>query len=286
MTTSAPLLVLGATGTVGSRLVEHLAQRGETVRAATRDPDRYDAAASPVEPVRFDYTAPDTYAPALRGARAVFMMAPSDTAVYERLVPFLDTASEAGAEHVVFMTAMGVDQAPPDVPLRQAELHLQDSRPAHTILRPNWFMQNFLTYWRGMIEHDGILHLPAADAATSFIDARDIADAAATVLTEPGHDGQGYTLTGPEALTYHEAASILADVWHRPLRYEPVSDDEAHRLFTDAGLDADYAGMLVGLFQNVKAGHAAPVTPDVEQVTGHGPRSLRQFAEDYAQAAP
>ena len=282
---SSPYLVIGAAGTVGGRIVQQLAAHGEAVRAATRAPERYEAADS-VAPVRFDYIAPETYAPALEGARAVFMMAPADTQAYGQLVPFLDAAADADVEHVVLMTAMGVDQAPPEVPLRRAEMHLQESPLTHTILRPNWFMQNVLTYWRGMIERNGVLRLPADGAATSFIDARDIADVAVAALTEAGHDSQGYTLTGPEVFTYHEAAAILADVWGVPIRYEPVSDEEALRVFTGAGLDEDYAGMLIGLFQNVKAGHAAPVTPTVEQVTGHAPRALRTFAEDHAEVAP
>lgn len=78
-------------------------------------------------------------------------------------------------------------------------------------------MQNFLTYWRGMIEHDGTTRLSADDAATSFIDARDIAAVAAVALTDDGHDGRGYTLTGPGALTHHDAAALLSNVWNRPI---------------------------------------------------------------------
>ena len=278
----APTFVVGATGTVGRRLTRQLADEGRPVRAATRHPDRYDGPAA-AEPVRFDMTDPSTHASALEGAESVFLMAPSDTDAYGQLVPFIDAAAAAaGVERVALMTAMGVDQAPDEMPLRAAELHLRKSDLAGTILRPNWFDQNFLTYWRGMIENDGVLRLPAGEAETSFIDAGDIAGVAAAALTDTGgaHDGEGYTLTGPEALTYHEAADVLSEAWDRNIRYEPTSDEEALRLLTEVGLDEDYAEMLIGLFQNVRAGYAAPVTPTVEQVTGTAPRSLEAFAHE------
>ena len=262
----APTFVVGATGTVGRRLTRQLADEGRPVRAATRHPDRYDGPAA-AEPVRFDMTDPSTHASALEGAESVFLMAPSDTDAYGQLVPFIDAAADTGVERVALMTAMGVDQAPDEMPLRAAELHLRKSDLAGTILRPNWFDQNFLTYWRGMIENDGVLRLPAGEAETSFIDAGDIAGVAAAALTDTGgaHDGEGYTLTGPEALTYHEAADVLSEAWDRNIRYEPTSDEEALRLLTEVGLDEDYAEMLIGLFQNVRA---VPVTCSTVGVTG------------------
>jgi uncharacterized protein YbjT (DUF2867 family) len=104
------------------------------------------------------------------------------------------------------------------------------------------------------------------------------------LLVEDGHTRPPYTLTGPEALTYQEAAEILSDAWGHPVRSEPVSDEEAHQTLKAAGLDADYADTLIGPSQNVRAGHAAPVTEAVETVTGRPPRSLRRFAEASAKA--
>lgn len=282
--TPPSILVIGATGTVGHSVVQQLAAENQPVRAGTRRPEAYEAPSAHVHAAQFEYTDASTYAPALDGVARVFMLAPPDMQVYGHLVPFLDAVAEASVEQVVLMTAMGVEHAPPEVPLRQAELHLQDLDVAATIVRPGWFMQNFLTYWRGMIESDGTMRLPAGEAATSFVDTRDIASVSVAALTEAGHAGHAYTVTGPEALSYHEAADVLSEVWNRDIRYEPVSDETALDLFTSAGLDADYAEMLVGLFQGVRAGQAAAVSPDVEQVTGQPPRSLRQFASDTADA--
>ena len=277
-------LVIGATGTVGHFVVKQLTAQGQPVRAATRQPGAYGAPSAHVHAAQFEYTDASTYAPALDGVARVFMLAPPDMQAYGHLVPFLDAVAEAGVEQVVLMTAMGVEHAPPEVPLRQAELHLQELNMAATIVRPGWFMQNFLSYWRSMIESSGTMRLPAGNAATSFVDARDIAAVSVAALTEAGHAGAAYTITGPEALTYHEAADVLSEAWSRDIRYEPVSDETALDLFTSAGLDADYAEMLVGLFQGVRAGQAAAVSPDVEEVTGQPPRSLHQFAADTAGA--
>jgi len=277
-TTANAVLVVGATGTVGRRLVRRLVNRGSSVRAATRSPASYDGPAR-AEGVRFDYLEPETWTKALRGARRAFVLVPPDMAAYDQLVPFLDTAVDAELDHIVLMTAMGVDEAPDDMPLRRAERDLLEGPASTTILRPNWFMQNFTTVWRDMIEADGVMRLPAGDAATSFVDAEDIAAVAERALIEDGHAGAAYTLTGPEALTYNEAASILTDGWSREVRYEPIGDEEAHALLTGAGLDTNYAEMLIGLFQDVRAGHAEPVTTGVQTVTGRPPRSLDAFAE-------
>lgn len=278
-----PIFVGAATGTVGRRLVPRLTEHGETVRAATRSPEAYDGP-DEADPVLFDYLEPKTWPDALGSADRAFLTPLPDTAAYGQLNSFLDALATTGIEHVVFMTAMGMDQAPDEMPLRSAELALIDSSLDATILRPNWFAQNFTTYWRGMIEADGVMRLPAGDGATSFVDAEDIAAVAETTLIEDGHADEAYTLTGPEALTYHEAAEILSEAWNREVQYEPVGDEEAHRVLTANGFDANYAEMLIGLLQDVRAGHAAPVTEAVENVTGHPPRSLKAYAEATAEA--
>jgi uncharacterized protein YbjT (DUF2867 family) len=280
--TQSSIFVVGATGTVGRRLVRRLTDRGTPVRAATRTPSTFEGPEG-ADAVRFDYLDPETWSAALGNADRAFVLAPSDTEAYNQLVPFLDAAADADVEHVVLMTAMGVDQAPDEMPLRRAELTLMNQALGGTILRPNWFMQNFTTFWRGMIEANGVMRLPADDAATSFIDADDIAAVAEAALVESGHADEAYTLTGSEAFTYYETASILSEAWGRTVQYEPVDDEEAHRILTAAGLDDDYAEMLIGLFQNVRAGHAAPVTQAVRTVTGHAPRSLEDFAEATAE---
>jgi len=274
---SKTILVVGATGTVGSSVVETLAKGGHRVRAATRDP----AKAKGAEGVRFDYGDPSTFRPALEGAEGIFLLSPVGHANSHGLVaPFLAEATRSGAP-IVTMTAAGVEYDDA-VPLRKIELDVERSGAPHVFLRPSWFNQNFDTFWYPTIQSDGVIALPAADAKTAFIDARDIGEAAAAVLTNPAHYGKAYTLTGPEALTYAEAAAILSDVAGRTIRYEPIDDTRFAAALGAAGLPPDYAGLLVALFGFVRQGAASQVDPSLATILGRAPRTLKDYARDYA----
>ncbi|HRV96460.1 MAG TPA: NAD(P)H-binding protein, partial [Anaerolineae bacterium] len=179
---SHKILVLGATGNVGSALVKFLVEKGEQVKAATRHPADYPPTGN-VEPVALDFERPDTYASALVGVDRVFAITKTaDIHADKTLNPLIDQAKAAGVAHIILMTAMGVDQAPEDVPIRRVELHLINSGVDYTILRPNWFMQNFSPgFLLPMIQQGGTFYLAADDTKTSLIDARDIAAVAAAV---------------------------------------------------------------------------------------------------------
>ncbi|MDX1530712.1 MAG: SDR family oxidoreductase [Rhodothermales bacterium] len=275
-------LVVGATGNVGSRLVPHLARRGHTVRAATRDPDAYDGADA--EPVRFDYDDRATWPAALDGADHLFLIPKNaDPEPEQTLIPFLDAAEEAGVERVVLMTAVGVENT--ERGLRTVEEHLDGLSVDATILRPNWFMQNFYPGWLyPMIQHGGTITLPAGEARTAFVDAEDIAEMAAAVLTEDGHAGAAYTVSGPEALTYGEAAAVLSDASGRTITYQSVPDSAMREALADQGWYDEQAELMADLFAAVRQNYAAETGGDVEHVLGRPPRSLRRYAEAHADA--
>lgn len=276
---SQSVLVLGGTGTVGSSLLTDLAGRGVQAAAATRDPSKLRRVAG-VRAVRFDYTDASTFPSALEGVERVFVMLPSGHTVADRLLgPFLETAL-VRVKRVVTMTAAGVDMDE-GIPLRKVERIVERSGVDWTHIRPSWFMQNFHTFWMGSIRTMGSIALPAADARTAFIDARDIAACAAAALVEEGHAGKAYTLTGPEALTYGEAAAILMRETGRRIAYQPVDDETFRGALLMAGLPADYAGFLVTLFGSVRAGFAARVTPDVQRILGRPGRTLTDYARDH-----
>jgi len=275
---SKTILVVGATGTVGTSVAETLAKRGHRVRAATRDPSKVKGA----EGVRFDFGDASTFHPALEGAEAVFLLSPVGHANSHGLVaPFLGEATRSGAR-IVTMTAAGVEYDD-SIPLRKIELDVERSGAPHVFLRPSWFNQNFETYWYSTIQSDGVIALPAADSKTTFIDARDIGEAAAVALTSPAHLGKAYTLTGPEALTYAEAAAILSEVAGRTIRYESIDDARFGKALAAAGLPPDYAGLLTALFGFVRQGAASQVDPSLAAILGRAPRSLKDYARDHAQ---
>ena len=276
------ILVIGSTSNAGRALVETLSGTGEGVRAATRKPDAMETR-SGGEPVRFAYQEPDTFEGALQGVDRAFVIAPPVPEPHSEMIPFLERAADDGRRKIVLMTAMGTEHDP-DGSLRKVETALESSGAPYVILRPNWFMDNFHASWVTPIREAGVIPLPAADSRTSLIDARDIADCAAAALRTDRFDGQAFTLTGPEALTYAEAAAMLAKAAGREIRYVPVDDESFIRSMVAAGAPEDLSKYLAVLFSFVREGATAAVTGAVEEISGHAPRTLEQYAEDRAAA--
>ncbi len=270
----ARILVTGATGTVGRKLVDNLLGRGERVVAASRR-----ATAIPgAEARRFDPTGGEPLSRLFQDVDRAYLMVPSGIVeVLDHLMPLIDAAKAAGVK-VVLQSVFGVD-ASDEIPYRKAEIALEQSGLPHVILRPNWFADNFQTYWRDDIRA-GTLAVPAADGASSFIDTRDIAASAAAALTSDRFDGRAFNLTGPRAVTYAEAAAILSEVGGRPVRYTPLSDEEFIARLTGAGVPPEYAEFLAAIFHPVREGWTGVVTPDVNTLTGHDPIPLETYAKD------
>ena len=175
---------------------------------------------------------------------------------------------------------MGVD-ADDNIPFRRLELVLERSGTPFVILRPNWFADNFVTYW-GASVRKGEIRLPAGEGKTSFVDARDIAAAAAGALTSNAHDGKAFVLTGPEALSYAEAAELLSQALGRRIVYRAVDDKTFVAEAIANGFSHDYAELLVNIFHPVSQGWTAVVTDAVETLSGKPPRSLKTSIADLA----
>ena len=274
------ILVLGATGQVGAGVVQALAAHpGVQVVAGARDPARL-ALPEGAQAVRFDYGDLSTFEEALSGVERLFLMAPPGVVQAKALLgPFLERAFTS-VKRVVMMTASGVE-FDDQIPLRQVELMIEASGVDYAHLRPGWFMQNFHNFWKPAIDATGHIMVPAQEALTAFIDARDIARAAAAALVKEDHVNRGYTLTGPEALTYAQAAQILSEQTGRSIGYTSAPEDAFFESLKGAGLPEDYAGMMLALFAAVRAGFAAQVSPDVEALTGQAPGTLAQYAADH-----
>ncbi len=270
---TAQILVLGATGTVGKPLVEALLARGESVKAASRSGQAVTGAAG----VALDFTRPETFAAALEGVDRVYVSSPAGVVDAASLLrPFVAAAIERKCK-IVIHTAIGVD-VDDNIPLRQLELQIERSGLPYVILRPNWFMDNFTTYWLAAIKTDATITLPAGDARTSFIAAEDIARAAAAALTSDRFDGRALVLTGDESLSYDEAASILTAASGQDIRYQAGDDAGLIAYLTKQGLSADYAHVLVTLFGVVAQGWVAAPTPDFRELTGRAAIRLADYA--------
>ncbi|MBX9841278.1 MAG: SDR family oxidoreductase [Xanthobacteraceae bacterium] len=268
------VLVIGATGTVGRPLVKELLNKGHPVKAGSRTGRSVEGA----EGVALEFGTPASFESAFDGVDRVYVLLPSGYAnSKELLLPVIQTAASRKVK-VVLQSVFGVD-ADDSIPYRQVEIALEKSATPYVILRPNWFANNFHTFWKAGIDH-GQIALPAGEGKSSFIDARDIAEGAAAALTNDSFNGKAFNLTGPEALSYADAARILSEAIGKPVTYNAINDETFIGILTDAGLSADYAAFLASIFHPVRQNWTAAVTGDVQTLTGRPPRSLKTYAAD------
>ncbi len=266
------ILVTGATGNVGGELVLALAARGEAVRAVARRPDTV-ALPAPVEVAAADLAAPASLGPALDGVRRVFLLGNLATP------DLLAVLRDAGVEHVVLLTSRCVVGGKQDNAITRMWLDAEDavrsSGLAWTILRPSGFHSNALR-WLTQLRDGDVVRAPWPDVPIASIDPADIAAVAAAALTEPGHEGTAPALSGPQPLTPGDQVATLAAVLGRPLRYEPLADDDAR-----AAMAGDTPAAFVdALFRFFTDGEYddAPVVDTVRAITGREPRTFDEWA--------
>ena len=274
----AKYLVIGASGTVGSQIVRELVAQGHSVRATTSRADAVGKSRD-VETVRVDLAKGEGADAALKGVDAAFFLAPPGYADQQKLLsPLVAAAQRAKVKKVVLMTAMGANAA--DTPFRRVEEELKASGLAWNIVRPNWFMQNFQTFWGQAINEQGKILLPAGKAKTSFIDARDIAAVAVRLLTTHDQDGLAFDLTGPQALDHDAVARILSEVAGRKIVYEDIEPGTLRQGLLAGGVPADYAEFLVAILGFLAQGYAERTTGEVERLLGRKPIAFEQYARD------
>jgi uncharacterized protein YbjT (DUF2867 family) len=273
-------LVIGATGKVGREVVAQLLAKGEHVLAATRNPA---AARLPdgVTAVQVSLDRQDDVRSALAGADRLFMLAPEDDIEPERTVArVVEESQRSGVGTIVLMTVMGAEHS--DNIYSGAERIVAESGLRHTFIRPNWFMQNFSAgLFAQSIREAGTIALPAADAKVSFVDTRDIAAVAVAALTERGHEGKGYTVTGERAMSHAEVADIISAVSGRPVTYTSISDDDLRAGFAAEGAPEPLIEHFVAFFPPMRNGFYEPVSRDVSVVLGRPPIGFEQHAREF-----
>ena len=281
------IVITGATGHIGSELVRLLADQGAPARALVHSPDK----AAPIQRLGLetalgDYEQPDTLDVAMKGCDQLFLLSPPTPRQPQQEQHVIDAARRAGVEHVL---KQSVPWAGPDAPLvfcrwhGQVEQHLAQSGLAYTLLRPSSFMQNFLMSAQ-QVADQGVLYGMFGEGRVAFIDARDIAAVAAELLTNPGHQGASYTLTGPEALSAAEVAERLSAITGRQVRSVDLGPDGYRQALAGAGMPGWLVDGVVESNTMLAAGHAATVTNEVARLTGRPPRTFAQFAADHQAA--
>jgi uncharacterized protein YbjT (DUF2867 family) len=194
-----------------------------------------------------------------------------------KLNPVVDRAKAAGVRHIVLNSALGVDQSD-EAPLRVVEKHLMASGLAYTILRPNFFMENFTTGFLAPMIAQGGIFLAAGDAGTSFISVEDIAAVAAAAF-EKELFGAEFNLTGPAALDHHQVAKIISESSERRIQYQALSEEAMLQGARDQGLPEGALQYMGILYNAVRSGWMAATSADVERVIGRPPVSFGNFAQ-------
>jgi len=280
MTQIGKVLVTGGTGKTGAPLAALLRAAGVPYRAGSRKaPEEADAGR---EHVRFDWEDESTYGPALEGIRSVYLVAPDRVGDPERLmVPFLRRALEAGVRRAVLLSSSAIPEGGPT--LGQVHRAVREMMPEWGVLQPSWFMQNFTAGMHGpSIKAGGEIVTATGAGRVAFVDAGDIAGVAFHALTDAGPHDRAHVITGPEALSYAEAAAVLSGAWHRPIRHVNVTGAQLKERLEGFGIPAGYAALLAGLDEGIKSGAEDRVTSTVLDVTGRPPKSLSDFARDDA----
>ena len=278
------ILITGASGNVGREVLKQIAQTGAQVRAAFQSVSKAAAAPSGVELVTVDFNQPETLRAALKGVDRVFLVGPPTAQLPALERKAVDVIRQSEVGQVVKLSAMGGREAIYPRQHAQSEDYILSSGVPYTFLRPNGFMQNMVNYNAPTINTQNAFYGSEGDGRVSHIDIRDVAAVAVKALTEDGHVGNAYTLTGPEALTNTEIAQILSDDLGREIRFIDLPPAELKKALLAAGVPERSAVALLDLQRLYREGKAATVTRDVEQILGRKPIRFAQFSRDYKHA--
>jgi len=281
------LLVTGATGNTGSTVLKQLEKRGAVVRAMVRssqDNVRLPNTSATVVVGNFDD--PRSLDAALEGVTRAYLVTPSSPDAESQQVRFAERAAAAGVRHLVKLSQLAADEASPVRFLRYhatVERRIRELGIGFTFLRPNLYFQGLLAF-QPMIAAERHFVAPIGDARVSAVDVRDIAAVAAIALTEPGHDGKIYTITGPAAVTHAEMASALSNAIGRPVAFIDVPSVAFAGALKAAGVPPWQVDGIVEDYAHYARGEAETVSPHVREVTGVDPRDVATFAADYSSA--
>lgn len=279
------ILITGATGNVGLATLRLLCQMnvaGNEVVAAVRDIER----AQKIDGIsncnfcHFEFDEPGTYAEALKGVTKIVLIRPNQVSdVSKYIFPFLAVAEKIGVKQIVFVSIAGAEKNRIFANHR-TENHIRKMNVAYTILRPTLYMQNLCTFHRLDIQNSDKINIPGGVGLVNYIDVRDVAEAIATVLMNPGHEQKAYDLTGPEAMDFYKIAEIFSKELGREIKYTRPSAIRFVRQKLVAKKQLLYVFTLSLLYNAVRTGKMNYTTDVFRTITGHDPHSLAEFIHD------
>jgi len=277
------ILITGASGNVGKEVLKQIAQTKARVRAAFQSAGKA-AAPAGVEIVTVDYNQPETLRAALKGVDRVFLVGPPTAELPALERKATDVVKQSDVRQLVKLSAMGGREAIFTRQHADSEDYIQSSGVPYTFLRPNGFMQNIVNYNAQTINGQNAFYGSEGDGRVSQIDVRDVAAVAVKTLTEDGHVGKAYSLTGPKAITNAEIAQMLSSEIGREIRFINLPPAKLKEALLAAGVPEWNADALIDLQRLYREGKAATVTGDVEEILGRKPISFEQFCRDYKNA--
>jgi uncharacterized protein YbjT (DUF2867 family) len=274
------ILLTDPTGTVGNAVVKQLASSGQNIiRVAVDTKDKVDKLRYADEIANIDYTRPETIDAALNNVNRLFLRIPPSVEMVDISSSLIGEAKKNGIKFLVKLSTMGADLEPGYTSgrlHRQIEKIIEESGIPYAFLRPNSFMQNFVTRSSQTIKNQNAFYLPAGDGKISFVDARDVAAVAVEVLTNNGsqHSNKVYDITGPEALSHNQVAEILSEETDRKISYVDISEEVARNEMKKMGVANWFIDNALELYNMYKSGSRTQMTNVVEQLTERKPISF------------
>lgn len=282
------ILMTGATGNNGGEIVKQLVAAGVPVRVLVRDRAKATSFDSSVEIVEGDFAQPDTLDRAMSGIEKAFLLTPADPKQVELSSNFIKAAKRAGVGQIIKLSMFGADANSP-FPLAQwhcqTEQQIESSGIAWTHLRPNDLMQNMRRLVQS-IQTEGTIRLPVQEGKISMVDLRDVAAVAVKTLTEAGHEGKAYNITGAEALSYTDIAQKLSNALGQPICYVSPSLETFKQGLMQSGTPEAAADLMNTMYALESQNHNAEITNTVFEVTGKSPITFDQFAQEFATRLP
>ena len=258
--------VIGGTGKTGRRIVEGLTAKGHDVRIGSRS-------AVPA----FDWDVEKSWSDSLKGVTSVYITYAPDLAIpgaTDAIQAFVIKAKRAGVKRVVLLSGRGEAEA------QACEKIVQDAGMEWTVVRASWFNQNFSEGAFIEMVLNGAITLPAGETPEPFVDVDDIADVAIAALTEPGHNGEIYEVTGPRLMTLTDVAADLSSALGRQIAYVDIPHEAFVAEVSNSGAPKEVAWMLDYLFSTVLDGRNAYLTDGVQRALGRPPKDFAQYARD------
>lgn len=277
------ILITGASGNVGQEVLKQAASAGLRVRAAYQNPAKANAA-SGVEAVRVDFNEPQTLHAALNGVEAVFLVGPPTEQLFPLERKAVEVIAQSKVRRLVKLSAMGGRDATFPRQHAESEDFIRATGVPFTFLRPNGFMQNLIHYNAVTIKSVDKFYGSEGGGKISFIDVRDVAAVAVKVLSEEGHSGHAYTLTGPEALSNTDVAGKMSEVLGRKIEFVNLAPEDLRSALAAAGVPEWNAEALIDLQRLYREGKAAEVSADVKRILGSEPAKMRAFLLDHRDA--